>query len=131
MQLYIVRRKVFKSGDEEKEKYYGIPVTSQKVTEDDLAREISIRTSLTEPDVLAAVSALAQCIHEHLEEGDTVSLKGIGTFAVSGTSEGCDTPEECTPAKMKAQRVYFKADKWLRAVLEKIKYKRTERKVKR
>lgn len=131
MQLYVVRTKIDKSGEEEKTVYVGTPVTSNRVTEVDIAREICERSSLTEEDVLHALGAVARLLHEHLEDGSTVSLKGIGTFSVSGSTVPCATPEECTPGKMKARRICFKADKILRAVLEKMRYKRTHSKVKR
>lgn len=123
MQLYVVRSKVDKSGEEEKKQYYGIPISSGIVTEETIAEEISERCSLTPSDVLAAIDALSRSLQEHLEDGRTVKLKGIGIFTVSATSNGVDTPEECTPAKVKAGRVCFKADRILKSVLGKIKYK--------
>lgn len=128
MQLYVVRSKIDKTGDTPKERYYGVPVTSGQINEDRLAEEISERSSLTPADVLAAISALSDSLQNHLSNGHTVSLKGIGIFSVSASSEGVDTPKECTPAKVKAQRVCFKADNKLRSILENMKYKLTDRK---
>lgn len=127
MQLYVVRPKVDKSSEEEKTRYYGVPVLSGTVTEDDLAREISERSSLTPADVLAAISSISDLMQKHLSDGRSVNLKGIGIFSVSATSEGCDTPEECTPAKVKAQRICFRADNALRSILEGMRYKLTKR----
>jgi len=127
MQSYVVRTKRFKSGDEEKLRYYGVPVVSGQIDEEYLAKEICERGSLTEPDVLATIFALKQLIRKHLKDGYSVKLKGIGLFSVSASSEGADTPEECTPAKVKAQRVCFKADDYLRGVLPEIKYEKVNR----
>lgn len=127
MQSYVVRSKVDKSGKEEKVRYYGTPVTSGQVTEADLAVEVTERCSLTTPDVLAAVSVLGSLIGEHLKMGETIKLTGIGTFSISASSDGFDTPEECTPATVKAKRVCFKADKGLRKVLGEMKYKKSNR----
>lgn len=127
MQLYVVRSKIDKSSEEEKTRYYGVPVLSGTVTEDDLAKEISERSSLSPADVLAAISSIGDLMQKHLSEGKSVNLKGIGIFSVSATSEGCDTPEECTPAKVKAQRICFRADNVLRSILEGMKYKLTKR----
>jgi len=123
MQLYVVRSKVDKSGDEEKKRYYGIPVISGTVTEEELAEEISERCSLTPADVLATINALSQSMQNHLSNGYSVRLKGMGTFSLSASSEGADTPEECTPSKMKAQRICFRADNILKRIMEKMKYK--------
>lgn len=125
---YVVRKKIDKSGEKEITRYYGIPVTSGQIDEDYLANEICARCSLTAGDVLAAVSALSDVMQNHLRNGRTVSLKGIGLFSVSASSQGSDTPEGCTPAKVKAQRICFKADPWMRSILSKITYKRINRK---
>ncbi|NDV65372.1 HU family DNA-binding protein [Bacteroides sp. 224] len=127
MQTYVVRPKIDKSGAKEKTLYYGVPIISGQVDEELLAAEICHRSSLTEADVLAAIHSLKDLIQEHLQHGNSVKLKGIGTFSVSASSEGCETPEACTPAKVKAQRVCFRADNHLRGVLHKIKYIKSNR----
>ena len=123
MQLYVVRPKVDKSKKEEKVLYYGVPVTSGQVDADQLAREICVRCSLTSADVLATISALSEVMRDHLYIGNTVYLKGIGLFSVSASSPGFESPKEVTPAKVKAQRICFKADNTFRSILEKMKYK--------
>jgi len=128
MQLYVVRPKLDKSGKEEKIRYYGVPIISGQVDEEDLAAEICHRCSLTEADVLASISALKGLIQHHLEWGQSVKLKGIGTFSVSASSDGFETPEECTPAEVKAQRVCFRADNDMRSVISRIKYQKVNRK---
>ena len=127
MQLYVVRPKVDKSGEEEKVRYYGVPILSGQVNEEKLAAEICHRCSLTEADVLATISALKSLMQDHLEWGRSVKLKGIGTFSVSASSEGFDTPEECTPAEVKAQRVCFRADNDMRSVVYRMKYQKINR----
>ncbi len=127
MSLYVVRQKVDKSGKEEKVSYHGVPVTSGQVGVDELAQDICERCSLTEADVYAAVIALGDVMQAYLMKGNTVYLKDIGLFSVSAGSEGYETPDECTPSKVKAQRVCFKADKKMRGILPKIKYQRSNR----
>lgn len=108
-------------------RYYGVPVLSGQVTSDEMAVEICERSSLTEADVIAAIHSLKRLIQEYLSYGKSVRLEGIGTFYVSASSKACETPEECTPAKVKAQRVCFTADRELRSVLPKIKYRKVNR----
>jgi DNA-binding protein, histone-like, putative len=123
MQTYVVRPKVDKSSGEEKTMYYGIPLSAGIIDEEYLANEISERCSLTPADVLATINALSQSMQDHLCCGETIRLKGIGLFTVSASSEGVGAPEECTPSKLKPQRICFRADKILKSVLGRIKYK--------
>lgn len=125
---YVVRKKIDKSSGQTITRYYGVPITRGQIDEDYLAHEICAQCSLTESDVLAAVSALSDVMQRHLKQGNTVSLKGIGLFTVSAGSEGCETEKECTPSKVKAQRICFKADRTMRSILPEIKYKKVNKK---
>ncbi len=127
MALYVVRQKVDKSGEEEKVRYHGVPVSSGQIGVDELAKDISGRCSLHESDVYAAVIALGDVMQAYLMKGNTVNLKNIGLFSISAGSEGFETPDECTPSKVTAQRVCFKADKEMRSALPLVKYQRTHR----
>lgn len=127
MALYVVRQKVDKSGEEEKIRYHGVPVSSGQIGVDELAKDISGRCSLHESDVHAAVIALGDVMQAYLMKGNTVNLKNIGLFSISAGSEGFETPDECTPSKVTAQRVCFKADKEMRSALPLVKYQRTHR----
>lgn len=68
MQSYVVRTKKYKSGDEMKLRYYGVPVTSGQIDDEYLAKEISERSSLTEPDVLAAIASLKVLMRKYLKK---------------------------------------------------------------
>jgi predicted histone-like DNA-binding protein len=128
MQSNVVRPKVDKTGKEEKTLYYGVPILSGQVDEVQLAAEACERCTLTEADMLAAISSLKDLIQQHLEYGQSVKLKGIGIFSVSASSEGCESPQACTPAKVKAQRICFRADNEMRGVLFRMKYVKSNRK---
>lgn len=131
MAKYVVRKKKSVIGEKEKTLYYGVPVSSGVIDLEYIAKEICARSSLTEEDVIAAISAVARRTQHHLAKGDSVNLKGFGLFTVSASSEGCATPEECTPAKVKPQRVCFKADSYMRTTLANIKYELGEPKKKK
>ncbi len=120
--LYVVRKKVDLTKEEKQVRYYAVPITSGQVSTADLAAIICERCSLTRADVLAAVSALSDVMQQHLRDGKTVMLNGIGLFSVSASSEGVELPEQCTPSKVKAQRVCFKADTEMRLILNEIEY---------
>jgi hypothetical protein len=47
-----------------------------------------------------------------------------GRFTISATSNGFDTPEECNPKKVRANKIYFMADKELKRNLKGIEFER-------
>lgn len=121
-QRYCVRKKKDKSGEEEKVRYYAVPVLSGKTSAREMAQIISQRCSLTEGDVMATIIELAHLIEEEIHNGRKVTLDDIGSFYLSATSEGFETPEECTPRRVTANRVCFKADPKLRKNLKFVKF---------
>lgn len=126
MALYTVKKKTDKSSDDEKVLYYAVPSSSSLKDIHELAEEISQDCSLTPGDVLSAVSALSVCLERHVLNGNSVKLPGIGVFSLAVSSPGFDTPEECTPSKVVAKRICFKADKKLRNKLPCVKFKKKE-----
>lgn len=75
-----------------------------------LANELAERSSLSPGDVLSVLRQLPDRVAEHLKQGRTVNIKGLGVFLPSVTSDGYETPEEVTPAKVRLNRVCFRAD---------------------
>ncbi len=104
------------------EKFYACPKTFMVFDEDDLAEEISQRCSLTQSDVVGAVSALSDIIMEKLVMGASVKIKGIGTFGVWVTSDGFDDPKDITAKKVKATKVTYKADRKLTQAIREMKF---------
>lgn len=127
MAKYVVRTKKSVMGNREKGLYYGVPVGSGVIDLDYIAAEASVRSSFPPEDVIAAVGTVARLMRKHLAMGDSVTLPGLGIFTVSASSEGCQTPEECTPAKVKPMRVCYRANPEMRRVLAEIKYEKRER----
>lgn len=122
MAFYTVKSKVDKTKEKEEVFYYAVAHSARLKSIDELAEEISATCSLTPGDVLATVSALSDCIERHLAAGNSVKLPGIGVFSLSANSEGFRTSKECTPSKVSAKRICFKADMKLRNVLKFIKF---------
>lgn len=105
-------------------KYYAIPKRTGVVTTRQLAKIISERCTLTEPDMLAALSALSQVLEEYLVQGYHVKLDNIGRFSLSVTSDGMPTPEQVTAPHVKAKKICFMADKELKLKITKTQFKR-------
>jgi len=118
----IWKRKFKNVEGQEVEKFYACPKTFMVFDENDLAEEISQRCSLTQSDVVGAVSALADILLEKLVMGAGVKLKGIGTFGVWVTSDGFDDPKDITAKKVNATKVTYKADRKLTQSIREMKF---------
>jgi len=114
---------------EKKKKYYAVPIRNEKVQIAYLAEELSHRCSLSKGDVLSALSGLVDLMEEHLHNGDSVYLDNLGIFTLSATSDGFDSPEECTPSKVRAQKICFRADNKLKKNLQFVKFERDKHEV--
>ncbi len=105
-------------------KYYAVPIRNEKVHIANLAEELSHRCSLSKGDILSTLSGLVDLMEEHLHNGDSVYLDNLGIFTLSATSDGFDTPEECTPSKVRAQKICFRADNKLKKNLQFVRFEK-------
>lgn len=110
---YAIRKKTDKTKGEVKELYYAVPcaVQDKGIDELKLAEDIHETSALSPGDVLSVLEQLPRIIARHLKDSRTVTIRGLGTFYPALSSEGFETPEECTPNKVKLTRVCFRADK--------------------
>ena len=108
---YVVTKKVDKSKGEIKERYYATTKAMQKKPVDSttIAQELAQRSSLQNGDAMSVLVQLSGIIAEHLKQGRTVSIDGLGNFFPTISSEGVDKHEECTAEKIHVSRVGFKA----------------------
>ncbi|WP_071147171.1 HU family DNA-binding protein [Bacteroides ihuae] len=109
---YVVRKKIDKSGKEPKVLYYAAPKALQKAAATSLkiANKMAERSALTNGDALSVLTQLPDVIASLLQDGQNVTIKGLGTFYAGISSEGVETPEECTAKKVWVTRICFKAD---------------------
>lgn len=57
------------------------------MNKNELVEAIALSTEITKTDVDKVVTSLTEVIADELEKGDSVSLKGFGTFEVRSRSE--------------------------------------------
>jgi hypothetical protein len=115
---------VDKSGETEKIRYYGVPVTSGQVSTEQLATCISTRCTLSRGEILAAIIEIGREIQFQLDMGYTINLHGIGTLFLSAGSEGYENPKDCTPHRVKAKRLCIKADPEIKKFMKRLKFER-------
>jgi len=108
-------------------KYHAVPIYSGEITSRQLASDLARRSSLSEGDVLSTLIGLSGLVETYLHEGHTVRLEGLGLLSVSASSLGFDTPEECTPRRVKAKKICFRADKSLKTKLKFIRFEQEKK----
>ncbi len=108
-------------------KYYAVPIRNEKVHIDYLAEELSQRCSLTKGDIFSTLVGLVDLMENHLHNGDSVYLDNLGIFTLSATSDGFESLEECTPSKVRAQKICFRADNKLKNNLQFVQFERDKR----
>ena len=114
--IYLVRKKLFRTKEGMKQLYYAVQRTLQMrggVTTEILARRMARRKGMSEGDVQSVLVDLPKYIEEALCEGESVTIKGLGSFNLSITSEGFEHPDDVTPGKVQVSLIYFKPDRTL------------------
>lgn len=108
----------------QKKRYHARVASYKTVDTEYIVKDIQSRCSLTEGDVLAALSALGDSLAYHLGNGQRVHLDNIGYFQV--TLQCAETRD---PKETHAQNVKFKSVKYLadQALKDKLKALKTER----
>lgn len=105
-------------------KFHAIPISSGIISTRQLAKDLTKISSLSEGDVYATLIGLSGLVEQYLHQGYGVKLEELGIFTLSGSSEGYDTPEECTPRRVKAKKICFRADKSLKSNLKFVTFER-------
>ncbi len=114
--VYLVRKKLFRTKEGMKQLYYAVQRTLQVrggVTTNILARRMAARKGMSEGDVQSVLVDLPKYIEEALREGESVTIKGLGSFNLAITSEGFEHPDDVMPGKVQVSRIYFKPDRGL------------------
>ena len=116
----MVRKKVFRTAEGVKQLYYAVQRVLQRrggVTAELLAQRMASRKGMSSGDVQSVLIDLPKFIEEALMEGESVTIKGLGSFHVAVTSDGFEHPDDVMPGKVRLSRVYFRPDKSLVARL--------------
>ncbi|MDR0537130.1 MAG: DUF4469 domain-containing protein [Tannerellaceae bacterium] len=75
-------------------KWYATAVPAEKITTEEIGREIAGRTTVSLPDTVGTLRALREIIPKLLLRGATIQLEGIGTFRMGIKSRGVDNPND-------------------------------------
>ncbi len=96
-------------------KYYIQPAPAVPVSFERIAKNISDRCTVTEPDVLAVLNALQTEIISAVQNGQSVRLGQLGSFRATITSKGEAKKEAADTSNIKTVRVRFTMGSRLRS----------------
>lgn len=98
-----------RKGSKTQGKIYGRAVVSDTINTKKLCQNIRDRCTLTEPDVVAVVSALVTEVTTQLALGNRVVLDGFGSFKVGLNTSPADTAKKFTSANIVGMHVIFQS----------------------
>lgn len=103
-------------------KFYVSTKSAGEISLEEMSENISDRCTLTETDVLAAISALQREMIKNLMDGRIVRFGTFGSFQLSLSSSGVDTVDEASQQQVKGVRVRFRPGTRIQENLRNLKY---------
>ena len=103
-------------------KHYAVAVSQNVVDFEELAEFVSDQTTVSEADCYGVLKAVENIIVREMRKGRSVRLGDIGTFHISISSEGMDTPDEVTAHAIKKARTQFRPGKKFRSMLKSVNF---------
>lgn len=88
-------------------KFYGTVVLGEPVGLRAIVKEIEEKCTLTQPDILAVLSALESAIAAKLRNGQSVRFGTLGSFRPTITSKGADSAPTWAVNMIKRVRAVF------------------------
>jgi predicted histone-like DNA-binding protein len=99
-------------------------VNDGKVSQKDISAEIVGLSSLSRGDVNNVIDSVIDTVPKYLLMGKSVNLGELGTFRLSFSSEGVETPEAFNVGKISGVRVLFTPSSSLRKSLSDITFEK-------
>ncbi len=90
------------------------------VNEKELGELVAMRGGFSRGVVEGVLTAVSEVIESELSKGQSVTIRGFGTFQTALTSKGFEHPAQVTPGEVSVSKVYFMADRNLLRRLKKV-----------
>ena len=103
-------------------KYYVSAKNSGEISLEEMSENISDRCTLTETDVLAALSALQREMTKNMMAGKIVRFGTFGSFQLSLNSSGVENISDASQSQVKGVRVRFRPGTRIQENLRNLKY---------
>jgi len=105
-------------------KLYATPVNSGKLSQKDISADIVALSSLSRGDVSNVIDNLLDTVPKYLLMGKSVNLGALGTFRLSFSSKGVDTPEAFNTNLISGVKVIFTSGSELREKIKQVKFEK-------
>jgi predicted histone-like DNA-binding protein len=125
---YKVVEKVNPSNREAPRKFYPSLQSSGRSSQRILAAEAADRSTLSDADMAAALANMLALIPKHLAMGRVVDLGDFGSFRLSISSEGSDSPDLVSSRNIKRVSVRFVPGPAFKEDLAKIQFEKVNNK---
>lgn len=113
-----------------KKRYHARVISGNRVSTDQLAKEIHQESSLTVADIKAVLIALGEKLANHLGQGSKVHIEGIGQFQVNlRCKEEVRTVHAIRSENIEFKSVSYRADNELKLHLKQQKIQRSRTKI--
>ena len=113
--------------EEAPKKYYPSIQSTGRVSMRQLALEASDISTLSTPDMMAAIEAFLDLIPKHLAQGEIVDLGDFGNFWLRFSAEGADTPEQVRSSQITTLIPRFMPGKEFKRALKQVKFEKRHR----
>ena len=117
--------------EEVPKKYYPSIQSTGRVSLRQLAAEASAMSTLSSPDIMAAVEAFLTLVPEHLAQGEIVELGDFGSFWLRFSAEGAERPEQVRGSQITTLIPRFMPGKQFKQALDEVKFEKMTRPAKR
>lgn len=105
-------------------KFYAKTVWDGEVNLMDLCREIEKISTVSEPDIMAVLTALVNVVPEKLADSKIVRLGDLGSLRGSISSEGHDEEKSVSANSIKRNKVLFQPGQRIKRSLQGTQYKK-------
>lgn len=103
-------------------KFYPVQKTVHMVDETTVAEEIADETTLNPAEALMAIRQLRKILLRELMNSNSVKLGNWGSFGITLSTQGADTPEQVKATHVKQVKVNFTPGTEMKEALQKARF---------
>ena len=110
------------------EKYYATPIINGKIDKKQIADDLVLISSLSRGDISSVIENILDSIPKYLLKGYSVQFGDLGTFRISFSSEGANSPESFQVGMIRGKKILFSAGPAFKKILTDLTYEKEKEK---